>query len=186
VDDLSPQLVESLVRTEVGMDEGRPARGWARDRRPVDLRTPEVLERLAAAGRDVAADAIGVGAVEQAGGDRTGEADVRAAFLAELAHHLDDPAGLVAQGVVDRLVEPGALHPRVGIAHVDEHRAGPVGAGGDRAGEPLLPDRGAHMHALSRLDVRTEVDDQVGHAFQGAAVHGATLPQAAILPIHAD
>ena len=63
-----------------------------------------------------------------------------------------------------------------------EDGSGPVAAGGDGAGELLLPDRCADVDALTGLDVRAEVDHEIGHPLKRACVHGATLPQAAILP----
>ena len=174
---------------EIGMDERSPSRRRARDRRPVEPCRGHVLERLAAPGREIAPDPVGIRPVEQSGRDRARQADRGAAVLAELADHLHDPPRLVSQRLVDRVVEAGALHPGVAVGDVHEHRSGPVAAGGDRAGKLLLPDRRADVHPLPGLDVRAEVDDEVGHLLERAGVHGATVPHAAILPtcpLHAE
>ena len=166
----------------------QPARR-ARDRRPVEACRGHVLERLAAPGREIAPDPVGIGAVEQPGRDRARQADRGAAVLAVLADHLHDPPRLVSQRLVDRVVEAGPLHPGVAVGDVHEHRSGPVTAGGDCAGELLLPDRRADVHSLPGLDVRAEVDDEVGHLLERAGVHGATVPHPAILPtcpLHAE
>ena len=181
VRDLLPQPLERGIRLQVWVDERRPARRRARNGGPVRAGRDHVLDRLLAPRRDVAADPVRVGPVQEAGRDRPREADRRPVLLPVLAHHLHDPAWLVPERLVRGQIEPGALDVRVRVDDVHEARAGLVAAGRNGAGQLLLADVRADVDALPRLDPRSESHRKIGEPRNGAVVHGANIAPPAIL-----
>jgi len=67
-----------------------------------------------------------------------------------------------------------SLQIRVPVVDVDELRAALVGARSDGPRELFLPEAGADIEDLTRLDVGAEVDEQVGEAFD-AGGHGQAM-----------
>ena len=123
----------------------------------------------------VAARALGVDVVEQAGRDRAAERDPRAALVAEREHPLAEPRRDELERVLRGVLEPRALDVDVEVGRVDELRAVAVGAGGERAHDLLLADLAADRDDLAGLDVGAEADEQVGEALQRGGVEAAGI-----------
>ena len=154
------------------MHELGPGVGRAGQDRPVELAAADDLAALADRGQAVATAAHGVQIVEQARRDRAGERDRGAALAADGEDPLAVPRRHVLERVVGGVGDPGALDPRVEPRQIDELRALLVGPLGDRADEPLLARRPAQRDDLSRLQVGSEVDGELGEACKGDIVHG--------------
>src|SRR6185437_7822315 len=180
--DLLPQPVERRLRLEVGVHERRPALGRAGHDRPVVASLGHVLVLLLRRRRPVAADPVGVDAVEQPRRDRPAERDRRSLLGAVLTHALHEPLRLVAEGVVGRILQSRALDVGVAVDHVKVRRARLVHELRDLAGERLLARRGDQDHLLPRLDVGSEPHGELRQPVQRGGIHGRILSTAAILP----
>ena len=104
---------------------------------------------------------------------RLGVADDPDPAAALLAEPQQARAGL-GRDVVERLgarVEQAlALHQRVPPPDVDEARALAIGGSGDRAHDLLGPEVGQDLDLLALLDVRADLDDQLGEALRVAQI----------------
>ena len=98
-------------------------------------------------------------------------ADARPALVAERQHALAVPGGHELERLRARVLDPRALDVRIEPADVDELRAVPVGARGERAHEVLLAGLAADGDDLVLLHVGAEADDEVGEAREGGVVH---------------
>ena len=157
------------------MHELRPLGGRTGSHAPVDGAVVDHLRPFLDAREHVASEPVGIEIVEQARFDRPAQGDRRAAFLTELQRAVAVPRRHEVEHVV-----VGVLHTRalqVGIPVVDVHELGAalVGARRQGPGQLLLAEAAADVDDLAALDVRAEVDDQVGEAFESLLHEQAML-----------
>ena len=168
---------ERLVRRQVREHELGPRGRRAGRDRPVRRAVVDDLARLLERGEAVAADAGRVEVLHQAGRGRAGEPDARGADLAEREQALAVPVGDEVEVLLARVLDAGALDPRVEPLDVDELRAAPVGALRDRADHVLLAGLAGDRDHLAGLDVGAEADDDVGEAAKRGVIHPSHLTE---------
>ena len=141
-----PQLLERLVRLEVGVHELRPARASGRARSSSCCGLVHVLDATPCApgGRSRPMRA-GSMPSRSPGSVGPAERDRRSVVHAVLAHHLDDPLRLVAERVLDPVLEPRPLDVGIAVDDVHVHRPRLVGPLDDGAGQLLLAERGHNI-----------------------------------------
>ena len=126
-------------------------------------------------GEAIAPDARGVEVLHQPGSDRAGEPDARRADLPQREQALAVPVGDEVEVLLARVLDAGALDPRVEPLHVDELGAAAVRALRDRPDEVLLAGLAGDGDDLAGLHVGSEADDDVGEAAKRGVIHPAHL-----------
>ena len=92
--------------------------------------------------------------------------------LAELTDPLPYQGGMNSSESSVGQLGADPLHLRVEVPRVEEARAVRVGLRCDRPEERRGGRRADHQHVLAGLDVRADLDDQLGVAGEQRAVHG--------------
>ena len=185
VNDLLPELVERDLRLEVGKDELSPFLGRPWRYAPVDRALVDDGRPFLHTGEDIPAEPFRVQVVEKMRRNRAAEGDRRAAVVTELQGPFAVPGRDEVQHVVWRVEHALPLEMRIPVVDIDEFRAAPVRTRRDGARELFFPESREDVEDLALLDVRAEVDDQVGEAFDSRG-HGQAMLLGPRMALHED
>jgi hypothetical protein len=165
------QTGQGRFALEVGVNNLRPRQGRERHDRPVHEPLVDDLEPLLDVGQLVAAGALWIDAVQDPGRHARDQDDPRGVDVAKLEHPLPVPLGHELERLLRGELEAGLLDVGVEVGRIDEAGAALVRAFRDGADDRLHTGLRFDRDDLPRLDVRTEVDGQIGEALEGVFVH---------------
>jgi hypothetical protein len=165
------QPSQSRLALEVGIDDLGPGLRGHRHDRPVHEPLVDDLEALLDVGQLVAAGSPWIDAVHDPGRDPGNEDDPGGMNVAELEHPLAVPLRHEIERVLGCELEAGFLDVRVEVDDIDEAGATFICALGDRPDDRLHAGLPFDRDDLPGLDIRAEVDGQLGEALESRSFH---------------